>query len=305
MHLNVFVSQSCFINCRGCYSYSREEERGKHVSTDVLVKFLEFAYNEGVNKITLCGGDPLTRNDILELLERIKLIGFNISMDTVGSPIIKDSICNNQIIVKKLNVNKIAKLVDEIGIPIDGSNNEIFKRFRQTKADILNEQLEICKELHKYGANICINTVAHKGNLEDAKELARLMNKINYIDKWQIFQYLPLGKFGLRNREHFEITDEQFTNFQIAVLKEFKNDISKIQFKSSKVRENNYMLIDNSGNAWIPSNNNMSFSKLSYIVNDETIIGNIHNENDWKKICLCLDEGYLVNENIKRVKKAV
>ncbi len=288
MHLNIFVSQSCFLHCKGCYSFSREEEKGQKILTDVLVDFLRFAYDEGVRKVTLCGGDPLTRCDISELLEKIKEIGFYISMDTVGSSIIKEVTIGKNLTVKQINAKKIVKLVDMIGIPIDGSTNEIFKRFRQTRADLINEQLTICQELNKYGANICINTVAHKGNLEDAYELAKLIKSM-VISKWQIFQYEPLGKFGLKNRDIFEITDKQFSDFQSTVLEVFDDDISKLQFKASRNRKNAYMLVDNSGNAWIPSYENMSTSKFSYIFNDSVIIGNIANLEDWNKICSYLD----------------
>ena len=41
------------------------------------------------------------------------------------------------------------------------------------------------------------------------------------------------------------------------------------------------MLIDNSGYAWIFSENNNK-------KNDRKIIGNIKNKNDWEKICLYL-----------------
>lgn len=292
MHLNIFVSQSCFLHCKGCYSFSREEERGKVIPSDKLVNFLEFAYNSGVQKITLCGGDPLARDDIIELLEKIKTIGFTISLDTVGSPLIKDAVSDRNIMVKQIDANKIANLVDIIGIPIDGSTNEVFKCFRQTKSDIVNEQLAVCQELHKYGAHICINTVAHKGNLEDAYELAKLVKELNYIDKWQIFQYMPLGKLGLKNRECFEITNKQFANFQSTIIDVFDNDIKKIQFKSSQDRNNAYMLIDNSGNAWIPMFENMSLSKAGYILNENTIIGNITSPKDWNKICSYLDKKF-------------
>ena len=289
MHLNIFVSQSCFLHCKGCYSFSREEEKGKMIPTDKLLNFLEFAYNVGVNKVTLCGGDPLTREDIIELLEKIKDIGFNISLDTVGSPIIKNVVNDRKITVKKIDAEKIVNLVDIIGIPIDGSTNEIFRRFRQTKDDIVNEQLEVCKELHKFGANICINTVAHKGNLEDAQGLANLIKKIDYINKWQIFQYMPLGKIGLKNRACFEITDRQFEEFQTVVLEVFDKKIDKVQFKDFNKRKNAYMLIDNSGNAWIPAIENLHLSKSSYDLNENTIIGNITNQEDWYRICSYLD----------------
>lgn len=292
MHLNIFVSQSCFVHCKGCYSFSREEEKGKTMPTKKLIDFLKFVYNSGCQKITLCGGDPLTREDIVELLEKIKAIGFTISLDTVGSPIIKNIVSDKGILIKKIDAKKIAEFVDVIGIPIDGSTNEIFRRFRQTNADIVNDQLAVCEELNKFGAHICINTVAHKGNLEDAYELAKLVKKLDYISKWQIFQYEPLGKYGLRNRELFEITDKEFLNFQSAVLEFFDNNISKLQFKSSHNRKNAYMLIDNSGNAWIPALENMSLSEYSYILNDNVIIGNIANQEDWCKICSHLDRNF-------------
>lgn len=295
MHLNIFVSQSCFIHCKGCYSFSREEEKGKTMPTKNLIDFLEFVYSSGCQKITLCGGDPLTREDIVELLEKIKAIGFTISLDTVGSPIIKNIVSDKGILIKKIDAKKIAELVDVIGIPIDGSTNEIFRHFRQTNTDIVNEQLAVCEELHKFGAHICINTVAHKGNLEDAYELAKLVKKLDYISKWQIFQYEPLGKYGLKNRELFEITDKEFSSFQSAVLEVFDNNISKLQFKSSYNRKDAYMLINNSGNAWIPALENMSLSEYSYILNDNVIIGNIANQEDWCKICSHLDRNFIRN----------
>ncbi len=292
MHLNIFVSQRCFVHCKGCYSFSREEERGKSTSTDKIINFLRFVYSTGCRKVTLCGGDPLSRNDIIDLLDKIKEIGFNISLDTVGTPIIKDVVYDKDTMIKKVNTKRIAELVDVIGIPIDGSTNEVFKRFRQTKVDIVGQQLDICEELHKFGAHICINTVAHKGNLEDAHQLAKLIKKLDYISKWQIFQYEPLGKFGLKNREFFEITDKQFADFQAKILEIFDNDISRLQFKASHNRKNAYMLIDNSGNAWIPAYENMSLSEFSYVFNENVIIGNIANLQDWNKICSYLDRKF-------------
>ncbi|MEI3395977.1 MAG: hypothetical protein V8R82_09980 [Clostridia bacterium] len=56
----------------------------------------------------------LTREDIITLLERIKKIGFDISLDTVGSPIIKDIICDKGRLVKKIDAKKIANNVDMI-----------------------------------------------------------------------------------------------------------------------------------------------------------------------------------------------
>ena len=276
MHLNIFVSQRCYTYCKGCYSYSREEKCGQHVPTDKIIDFLKYAHKEGISKVTLCGGDPLTRNDIISLLKKIKSLGYYISLDTLGSSIIKNVKLNSKTYYKKISAKDIANLVDMIGIPIDGSTNEKIKLFRQSNTDIVNEQIEICNELNKYGANICINTVLHKGNLDDIKNLANLIKKMDYIKKWQIFQFLPVGKFASLNRNQFEINDEDFINT--------KNDISNlfdnkeiVQFKNPEVRDKLYILVDNSGNAWVSS-------ACGFEKDKREIIGNITNPIDWPKI---------------------
>ena len=74
MHLNIFVSQRCFVSCKGCYSFSRNENFNQELDTKTIVDFLKYAYFRGIKKVTLCGGDPLTRKDIVNLLKQIKNI---------------------------------------------------------------------------------------------------------------------------------------------------------------------------------------------------------------------------------------
>jgi len=289
MHLNIFVSQKCFLYCKGCYSFSRTEKYGQNISSEQIIKFLKYAYKKNIKKVTLCGGDPLAREDIIELLKQIKSIGYYISLDTVGTPILKDVEKNGKILTKKISASIISKLVDEIGIPIDGSSNEIFNLFRPTNSNILEEQIKICEELHKFDANVCINTVVHKGNLDDVKSLSNLIKKLDYIKKWQLFQFAPLGKYGFLNKKSFEITNEEFNDYKNNVLEEFNS--KKIQFKSFHERDKTYMLIDNSGNAWIPSYNIEKFDNYNKKSEERKIVGNITNFKDWKTIC-----SYLINK---------
>ncbi len=283
MNLNIFVSNKCFIYCRGCYSYSREEKCNKLLETDKIVDFLKYAYSKGIRKVTLCGGDPLAREDIIYLIKKIKSIGLTVSLDTLGTPLIRDARVGKNI-VTKIRTDEITKLVDCIGIPIDGSKNKIIKLFRPINIDILNEQISICKLLIDNGANICINTVAHKGNLDDAKELAKTINEIGNIKKWQIFQYAPFGKYGSKNREMFEISDEQFEIFKKNILSVY-NTPEKVEFKKTQNRVNHYLLIDNSGNTWVPKFERKVTDYKDDMNSSRLIIGNICNNNDWKKIC--------------------
>lgn len=275
MHLNIFVSNQCFNYCLGCYSYSREEKKGCYLRTSIIINFLKYAYSLGIHKVTLCGGDPLTRKDILSLIKNIKKIGFYISIDTVGNTIIHDFKVNNQIAIPKIDVWELSKYVDVIGIPIDGSTSDIINYFRNTKNnDIAQDQIKICQELINANANICINTVVNKGNINDAVGLSNIIIKLKNVKKWQIFEYIPSGFFGEKYRERFEISDEQFLKFKSDLI-EIVGDKVKLEFKDVKRRNKLYMLIDNSGNAFI----------CNFDSKNREIVGNINNVNDWSKIC--------------------
>ena len=300
MNLNIFVSNKCFIYCKGCYSYSREEKCSSVLSIETICNFLEYAYNFGIEKVTLCGGDPLARKDIITLLKKIKEIGFKISIDTVGIPLIRDVMIKNEVI-KKLDIQEIAKYVDEFGIPLDGSNNEIFKLFRPTSDDVFSEQISICNILEDNKIKTCINTVAHKGNLNDAENLARVIKSLDGVYKWQIFQFAPLGKFGFLNRKLFEISEEEFYDFESKVLEIMADSKKVLEFKKCKDRVRHYMLIDNSGNAWVPEFEKAITNTDFKSVSDRYIIGNIQDVNDWSKTCEFLKSN--VNQRTRRRKK--
>ncbi len=275
MHLNIFVSQRCFVYCKGCYSHSREEKCGEMLDTNNILNFLKYAYKKGIKKLTICGGDPLTRPDIMDLLNQIKKIGYYISLDTLGSSILKDIKINTKLTIPKTDAKILSRTVDMIGIPIDGSTNDIFTMFRPTKEDIVKQQIDICNELHKYGANICINTVLHKGNIEDIFEIAKIIHSLEYVKKWQVFEYEPFGKYGIMNKHLFEISDNKFLEIKNKIEKDYNDE--RIQFKNSKLRNKLYILIDNSGDSYISSTCNLKR-------NNRKIIGNIKEEKDWPKI---------------------
>lgn len=286
MHLNIFLSQSCFVYCKGCYSYSRMEKIGTFLERKKIIQFLKFAYTQGINKVTFCGGDPLTRKDILKILKDAKKIGFNITIDTVGTSLLRDIKCNNKIIVKKVNAKRLVKYCDIIGIPIDGSSSNIIKTFRPCTYDILQDQIRVCELINYYKGNLCINTVVHNKNLEDVNNLVELMNKLKFGKKWQLFQYAPLEKYGLLYKNEFEISKNEFDNFKKIVLKKY-NGPAQIEFKDNECRNKKYMLIDNSGNAWIQHYDiNQS--------NERVLIGNIQSKKDWHIIC-----DKLKKENLK------
>ena len=95
-----------------------------------------------------------------------------------------------------------------------------------------------------------------------------------------------MEKNGNYFKNEFEISKDEFDNFKKIVLKKY-NGLAQMEFKDIEYRNKKYMLIDNSGNAWIQHydiNQN----------NERVLIGNIQSKKDWHIIC-----DKLKKENLK------
>ena len=199
--INISVGRSCFVQCLGCYNHFGKNKNVLPV--DIILGFLKFLKKEcSVSKVTLCGGDPLSRPDIMVLLEKIKTLDFFITLDTVGTPLLSntETIFYGMEKVNKVDPKALVELVDLIGIPIDGDSNESFAAFRKKRPKIFDEQLSILEKLDLHNANVCINTVAHKDNIHIIKNIYDIIKSYNAIKKWQIFQFMPIGPLGFKTK---------------------------------------------------------------------------------------------------------
>lgn len=287
LSINLSVGRSCFIQCNGCYNHF-----GKTsflTKTDHILSFLRKAKGKGISKVTLCGGDPLSRPDIVELVGEIKNLGYYITLDTVGTAFLGNvqTIFFGNNIIPRIDPLFLAEKIDLIGIPLDGANNAEMAYFRTGRENIFDEQLKIIDLLKEARAKVCVNTVVNKGNVNGIKQLCSQVENILPIEKWQLFQFMPIGPLGSKNRALYEITDEQFAYCQAEVIEYFlkKNFIENIEFKAKAERKGNYMLIDANGSAWIPDS---TITSLWYADQDSNgnrfVLGSLSNEDDHERI---------------------
>lgn len=287
LHLNISLSRACFVQCKGCYNHFGR--MGKTVSSDAVVDFLAHCRARGFSKVTLCGGDPLARADIIPLLRNIKALGMTINLDTVGTPLLGPVPTRffDRVEVDRVEAADLARLVDVIGIPVDGSSEDSVASFRSGRDSFLEEQLIILKTLDSADAKLCINTVVHKENIEDIPNILPLLEPFEAIIKWQLFQFSPTGPLGFRNRSSYLIADAVFD----AVASEMrKNAIGsrlqdRLEFKSNANRKSSYLLIDSAGLAWIPRMSPGSDWDSEKDANDlRIIIGDISKNDDYQSI---------------------
>lgn len=240
---------SCFVACPGCYNHFGKKQLA---ATRDIVAFLRSLHEQGaVGKLTVGGGDPLTRPDIVDLLTRLRDLHVPMHLDTVGTAFLGDAQIRfmGKGVAGQVDVAAVAELVDLIGIPVDGSTPEIVTRFRRHAR--LADQLRILDLLDEAGAAVCINTVAHAGNLTDLRSIAPLIGAHRCVRQWQVFQYMPIGPLGYRNRERYTITEAEFERTADG-LQHITPPLIRLTPKSASSRKNRYLLIDSDGVAWVP-----------------------------------------------------
>lgn len=134
----------------------------------------------GADFILLSGGDPLLWNHIIDFCEYVKTKDLRIIIDTVGynldEPLIK----------------KLSGLIYHIGLPLDGSKQEIITGFRLGKKDLFQVIGTTLKNLDKYGLKVRINTTISRENVNDLENIAYFINQHKNIKGWALYQWWPI-----------------------------------------------------------------------------------------------------------------
>lgn len=239
---------SCFTACHGCYNHFAR----RSTDTETLVAFVIGLRDRlDLQKITVGGGDPLTRPDIVDLLARIRDLGVQIHLDTVGTALLRDADIKfmGRGVTRRVNAGEIAGLVDLVGIPLDGSTDAIMSTFRAHSA--VADQQAVLQLLQDARATVCVNTVVHASNVGDMQALAQILSNYTVVRRWQIFQFMPIGPLGWRNRDRFEISPTAFTTAVHSARSAAPPGIT-VEAKANTDRKNRYLLIDAAGTLWVP-----------------------------------------------------
>lgn len=274
----------CFVRCPGCYNFFSGKD---YVTSDLLNFLTQLKEKVDVPKVTMSGGEPLAREDMPYILSSLKELGYRINLDTVGLSLIKDVMIGRNTLVKQISSEEIIRSIDVIGIPFDGSTDYMMNMFRRGLK--VNEILGILDELSSKGANICINTVVHKNNYDDIVNIFDHLKGYEAISKWQLFQFMPIGPGGFKNRLKYELPDEQFEELR-ATLDSINDTSIDIQLKSRLNRKNKYLLIDGEGVVWIPRQNEHDHWLTDDENNERILIGNIGDQNAVEKVLAELEK---------------
>jgi MoaA/NifB/PqqE/SkfB family radical SAM enzyme len=110
--LAISPTMRCNYDCQGCYSRGRPEDN--ELSTDELNALLSEAEDLGIHSIVLTGGEPLLRDDMLDLtLRHRRLLFFLITNGSVITPDIARRIARSGNIISLVSIEGFASDTDQ------------------------------------------------------------------------------------------------------------------------------------------------------------------------------------------------
>ena len=267
----ISITSKCNKKCKGCYNRFRNDDLKK----DDWINFLNKLKEEGINKITLSGGDLLCRDDIFEILKYCLDNNFIVNIDTVGTILLEE----DEKLQKRYNNTfswDILKKINYIGIPLDGSTPYIINSFRNEDDSFYKKQLKIIKKLTSKGCSVSINTVLHKQNINDMQNIYNKIKKYK-IKKWQIFQFMNIGPIANEHSEEFYIDTDEFNKIK-KIIEDFTlNSKFTVNVKSKDSRYGHYVIIDSLGEAYKRENEEKDHVVVGDIFSEEGTNGIIDN----------------------------
>jgi radical SAM protein with 4Fe4S-binding SPASM domain len=173
-------THKCNLSCKHCYSNAGVASQ-KELTTEEALNVVDQLADFGVTALAFSGGEPLSREDFLEVASHAVQKGLYVSVATNGTLLTKEN-------VKKLKQAKI----NYVEVSIDGATAKTHDSFRGVSGafDKAVAGLKNCVEADLCA---CIATTATKSNLADMPGILDLAEEIG-AERFTYFNFIPTGR---------------------------------------------------------------------------------------------------------------
>ncbi len=190
------VTYRCNARCVYCTNWTSHHPV---MPLEDAYKVIDRVARLGTFQLSLSGGEPLTRKDIVDIVRRVRKSGMRCAIVSNGS----------------LGTPPLYRALMEAGLnalvfSIDGATKETHERFRRgTSFEKLIASIATCVRLveeYSFGTRIATNSVLTNENVEEIPRIAALLRSMGVRD----FKFQPVWKQHFA-REHLEhVTTEDF-----------------------------------------------------------------------------------------------
>ena len=170
VQVQIDVTDECNQNCRHCYWGHELQQCAKHLlSLDEISSLLESLVNSGVFFVSISGGEPFSRSDIMELLQVVAEYTehFNLSIFTNGTLIDSEGVRR----MREIFGTHTPKV--EVQFSLDSTDPQEYAYLRGTDQDALDRVLDAIRAVGAHGFAPTTLTTATNENVEKCLDIAK------------------------------------------------------------------------------------------------------------------------------------
>jgi radical S-adenosyl methionine domain-containing protein 2 len=205
------------------------------ISFDDTKKIIKHLKNNGFNKLSFAGGEPLLLPWIFKAIKFAKEQDLVTELITNGSLLTRQMIQEN---ARYLNVLTIdVDSLDNFASSALGKNNGHLARTKQLFNEAFTNHIQ-CK----------VNTVVTELNKNDIMEVCDWIKAQPGIYRWKLFQFLPSTGYAKINCTKLKILDEEFDYIGKTIKEKLYDWNGQLQIENNRFMSNGYASIDQVGN---------------------------------------------------------
>lgn len=224
------VTSRCNNSCIYCYA----DKDFCRLPTKKVLKLIKLFDSAGVKRVVISGGEPLLHPEIDNIIRLLHQKKIEICLDTNADFFDKHK-------------NTITKYVSFVGFPIDFPSDKESFRNQKNFQNVLQAIKYLAKT--KKSPKIRIGTVVTKLNYQHLSEICQLI-KDYPINLWKIYQFIPIGEFGKKNKRELYIDEKKFLS-ATSFIKNKKTAFRTV-LSTEKKRNNAYFFLEADGRVFLP-----------------------------------------------------
>lgn len=176
------MTRACDLVCRHCRASAVAERHHDELTIAEGRHLLEEIHAMGTSVVVLSGGDPLKRQDLLELVRYGADLGLR--MATIPA-------ATGRVTPDLLSRLKDAGLA-QIAFSLDASEEAVHDGFRQVRGTY-QTTLKAIEWAQQVGLPVQINTTYARCNISDLDAMIGLITRLNIVF-WEVFLLIPIGR---------------------------------------------------------------------------------------------------------------
>lgn len=227
--VGIDVTKKCTLRCKHCYNYSAESKGvpNREMSDGELTELVKEALEITPESICLCGGEPLTRKDVLESI---------VEYGAKNYPVTSINMVSNGELMDRSTAERFVRAgINSVQISMDGATaaTHDWLRNREGAFDFAVQALRNLEEqrrLQKRDFNISVSFCPTKKNyheLADAVKLAELLG----VDTFSTQPLMLMGR-ATENLKEYVMDRSEYKQYitEIKQLQKMMGDRIKIEW---------------------------------------------------------------------------